>query len=830
MRNLKNENGSITLFVLVSCLFFVASVACVGMYMQSKQTAVDREYRQIRANYEVSIDKLKKSGEILNKNVTLFTEDNVLITIPAGFTVSKESPNVASEGIIITDSLDGNGDSNGNEFVWIPINEDLTVVGTDKEMAKESTAEEYKGKDINGRTNYEGVLYDFTGTGSTTESTEMTLSSYGQETLGYREPDSKNVYDMDGGEFLLNLQKWLPKEVERYKDNKTFMNTMQEDYNEMIDSVKTYGGFYVGRYEMGAEDVTANVEASGKPTSKIGPVTGASDWFVSRQWYGLYSKAKTYTNKKNSVKSSMIWGSQYDAMLNYALTGDDKEKVTATENGHYGENAAYTGMTPKDKILNIFDLEGNYFEWTLEANANTYRVCRGSYYSNTANFSPSSRDDGFCDSTNEWRATRLTLYIKDDEITTISNVQEYGILDRTVTIKDSEGQQITIPKGFTITKDSGTKASEGIVITDSIDENGISDGNEFVWIPCTADEYDEAKDDVMDNSWACYNEYKDNGNSSGKQTKNGTGDGTAWRDTYNVEDKEILDKAYSGTLPTDKWIQEDQISIAKESIGKNGGFYIARYEAGIPKEATGFYTSAAGPYTLTGRGEFSDTTTIQNYKPVSKKGVQVWNWITQPNSKMVAENMYETSSSVGSYLVDSQAWNLICNKLQEIIGDGTSGENIGRGIKDSTQIGNYTDNKTTDYSKLNVLWALHEWTATSDTWKYADNYNFGNIPSNIKDTSTNRIEFSTGSSDDFKIYNIYDMAGNVWEFTTGHNVTMQTNSAGEDTTKQMFCNVRGGSFHNVGSHDPIVKADGSSSLTSRLIIDGFRVVLYIKDN
>ena len=120
MWNLKNEQGSITLFALVSCLFFVASVACVGMYMQSKQTAVDREYRQIRANYEVSIDKIKKSGEILNKNVTLFTEDNVLITIPAGFTVSKESPNVASEGIIITDSVDEEGNSNGNEFVWVP--------------------------------------------------------------------------------------------------------------------------------------------------------------------------------------------------------------------------------------------------------------------------------------------------------------------------------------------------------------------------------------------------------------------------------------------------------------------------------------------------------------------------------------------------------------------------------------------------------------------------------------------------------------------------------------------------------------------------------------
>ena len=52
MINLRNQKGSITLFVLISCLFFVASVACVQMYMQSKKIAVDREYRAIKSNYE----------------------------------------------------------------------------------------------------------------------------------------------------------------------------------------------------------------------------------------------------------------------------------------------------------------------------------------------------------------------------------------------------------------------------------------------------------------------------------------------------------------------------------------------------------------------------------------------------------------------------------------------------------------------------------------------------------------------------------------------------------------------------------------------------------
>lgn len=88
MINLRNEKGSITLFVLISCLFFVASVACVQMYMQSKKTAVDREYRQIKSNYEgntldennlkedyIQVEKLNNT----NINITNYTiSDNIL--------------------------------------------------------------------------------------------------------------------------------------------------------------------------------------------------------------------------------------------------------------------------------------------------------------------------------------------------------------------------------------------------------------------------------------------------------------------------------------------------------------------------------------------------------------------------------------------------------------------------------------------------------------------------------------------------------------------------------------------------------------------------------
>ena len=61
MFNFKSEKGSITLFVLASCIFFIASVTCVQMYLNNKERAINQEYKQVKSNYEKNIGK---EGEI----------------------------------------------------------------------------------------------------------------------------------------------------------------------------------------------------------------------------------------------------------------------------------------------------------------------------------------------------------------------------------------------------------------------------------------------------------------------------------------------------------------------------------------------------------------------------------------------------------------------------------------------------------------------------------------------------------------------------------------------------------------------------------------------
>ena len=143
------------------------------------------------------------------------------------------------------------------------------------------------------------------------------------------------------------------------------------------------------------------------------PISIFFEFDQSKTWYGLYSLAKTYTNNKNSVTSQMIWGSQYDAMLNFALTGNDKSKVTSTEYGNDSRTILRSGLTrTSDKINNIYDLGGNLTEWTSEAYRTDFdgRAIRGGYcgISESATY----RDCGNPTDRKSLFSLRSSLYVK----------------------------------------------------------------------------------------------------------------------------------------------------------------------------------------------------------------------------------------------------------------------------------------------------------------------------------------------------------------------------------------------------------------------------------
>ena len=300
-------------------------------------------------------------------------------TIPDGFKVST-NPNEqdVNKGLVVIAPDD-------SEFVWIPVNKDnLCAAGVSgKEIAE----------NVGG--NYKGNIYKFDETGSNPV----------PESEKAREPDIVIDYDNDTEDYLKNIG--LTQE--------SFSTQMQTDYNDMINSIKQYGGFYIGRYETSMSDATADkVSATGKSEivqSKKG-VLPVSAEYNSQSWYGLYEKQRSYAEDKeisDSVKSSMIWTSQHHAMLNWALQGSDADKVTGDSVKHGPDPTGTEIDGVADVINNIYDLGNNLFEWTLGAKEDYDRIFTGSNYEYED--PPSDFHGNTPYKTENYYGTRLSLYI-----------------------------------------------------------------------------------------------------------------------------------------------------------------------------------------------------------------------------------------------------------------------------------------------------------------------------------------------------------------------------------------------------------------------------------
>ena len=107
----------------------------------------------------------------------------------------------------------------------------------------------------------------------------------------------------------------------------------------------------------------------------------------------------------------MIWGSQYDAMMNFMKRRGEESSITSTSNNSIQNNSYITGQKETDVIKNVFDLYACHREWTLEADSSSYRVDRGGLYGARSS-SPSYRGSSVPTGAYSTHSSRLTLYIK----------------------------------------------------------------------------------------------------------------------------------------------------------------------------------------------------------------------------------------------------------------------------------------------------------------------------------------------------------------------------------------------------------------------------------
>ena len=323
-------------------------------------------------------------------------ENGEYATIPRGFTVD-ENENIISKGLVVHGPDKVNEDK-GSEFVWVPVPD----INSMSQCSKTDGSCKLQLQDgvlkctIHNSTDIVGKLYA-TKIGEKFGTENKTYSADD----GLREPAIVKNYDNDDSYNTIGLK----------------LSNMQEDYKNMATSVAKYGGFYVGRYETSLSNATeSSAETDGTAQSKQGVIPTSGENSATSSWYGLYSKQKEYTGKNGSVESSMIWGSQYDRILNWVKEGkndEEKTKIVSQKLGNHGGSITTTGnsMYLDDSINNIRDLGGNVFEWTLEAYDPSFRVIRGGYFGDT--ISPRYRGGVGPSSYPHYNpGSRITLYIK----------------------------------------------------------------------------------------------------------------------------------------------------------------------------------------------------------------------------------------------------------------------------------------------------------------------------------------------------------------------------------------------------------------------------------
>ena len=347
-------NQGITLVALVVTIVVLLILSSVslnlvlgdnGIIVKAKEAAETTAAAQEKEAMERNL--LEK--ELENSLSTPAVEPTDGVKIPTGFYYVGGTK---ASGIVISDNKNDKNkyrnqkvvgtDLLGNQYVWIPCTTDSS--SSDLQYARTEWGVEVDGAD-NSR-----AIKD-----------ELTLTD---SSVTYSDADTANGINADVSKEI----------VAQIKAEKT--------------SVAKYGGYYIGRYEVGKNGDTAVVKYNQTPYASI-------TWSTA---YGLAKQIITNSEATSYLCSSYAWDTAVNFIQNNSTA---KNYATSIEgfNGNWNPQAVKdpsgnvikpagtsqqlnTGLTTQ--FCNIFDMGGNEAEFTTELNPGTSEtvVLRGGDYGN----------------------------------------------------------------------------------------------------------------------------------------------------------------------------------------------------------------------------------------------------------------------------------------------------------------------------------------------------------------------------------------------------------------------------------------------------------------
>ena len=303
-----------------------------------------------------------------------------------------------------------------------------------------------------------------------------------------------------------------------------------------------------------------------------------------------------------------------------------------------------------------------------------------------------------------------------------------------------------MPEGGSI--DPTTNENTGIVMIDS-------NQNEWVWIEVPSAVFTNAK-----NSTDYENIKTDLITYASDYREGSEGQGRNWTDEWYAKDGNTLVTASTEGLTEAQKLLNNGCGLTYNeyntnynkmlsSIYTNKGFYIGRYEAGIE-----------GSDTDTSLARYSRTEiTSESPKAVSKKDMIPYNYVRCSDAQQLANEM-STGNKTSSLMFGIQ-WDLVC-KFLEVKGNWDTSANTAQYYikEDSTSWGNYKNSSITlARGKYNI-----NPSSSSSTWISFSTDTESYVTNSVKATSKG-ILLTTGASKETNKMNIYDFAGNEWEWT-----------------------------------------------------------------
>ena len=360
-KRVENINGELRVSVLKEILDkYFDNVPVETQITSETELKAKEEY----GKYEMKISDIDVGEITYETSYTIFKDVNgEQVPIPEGYIVSENSDeNIVNKGLVVSDSR-------GNEYVWIS----CTVDSSSNKL-------QYK------RTEW-GVEKDGTDNSRAIKD-ELTLKDID---VTYSKTDTDN-----------GINEEISKEI-------------VAQINAEKESIKKYGGYYIGRYEVGKDNKTAVIKAEQEP-------------YVNIKWSKAYELAKGIGGGEGATTylcSSYSWDTainfiQNTTGKNYATSiigfnGNWKSQEVKDSSGKVIKpvNTAQrlnTGLTTA--LCNIYDMGGNVGEFTTELNPGTsetvvLRGGNGSYY-NPAGY----RVDNSSGDANSYFGFRATLFLK----------------------------------------------------------------------------------------------------------------------------------------------------------------------------------------------------------------------------------------------------------------------------------------------------------------------------------------------------------------------------------------------------------------------------------